>query len=161
MAALAVLALGGCGGSSAGHAGGHADPALKMAQCMRGHGVPNFPDPSPGGGLVIPNGINANAPAFQSAQRACSKLLPAGGPGGKPSETARLAMLALARCIRAHGVPSFPDPTTSPPASPPPGHDALAMGRGGLFLVVADADAPAFRHAAAVCHFPLPHPPSG
>ncbi|MGH2893681.1 MAG: hypothetical protein ACRDPM_10520 [Solirubrobacteraceae bacterium] len=158
--ALTALTLTGCGGASTAGGSGHADPALKMARCMRAHGVPNFPDPSPGAGLVIPNGINADAPAFQNAQRTCNKLLPGNGPGAKPSERARLAMLAMARCIRAHGVPSFPDPTATPPTRPAQ-RAALALGRGGLFLVVSDPDAPAFKHAAAICHFPMPHPPSG
>jgi hypothetical protein len=155
MAALAMLTLVGCGGASksATGAGSHADPALNMSRCMRAHGVPNFPDPAAGGPLVIPNGLNANAPAFQSAQHTCDKLLPSGGgPGGKPSESARLAMVAIARCIRAHGVPNFPDPTTSPPG-PGPGN---VMGRGGMWLVIANQRAPAFERAAAACHLPTP-----
>ena len=127
---------------------------------MRAHGVPNFPDPTAGGPVVIPNGMNPNAPALQSAQRACAKLLPGGGPGSRPSESTRLAMLRVARCIRAHGVPDFPDPTIRPP-SVGARRAALALGAGGYFLVVSDPAAPAFRHAAAVCHFPMPHPAAG
>jgi hypothetical protein len=127
---------------------------------MRAHGAPDFPDPGAGGPLVIPNGVNAKAPAFQSAQRACIKLLPSGGFGSKPSESARLAMLAMARCIRAHGVPNFPDPTATPPSLGGQ-RAALALGRGGFFLVVSDPDAPAFKRAAAICHFPMPRVPSG
>jgi hypothetical protein len=154
--AVALLSAG-CGGSgSASTAGGRpGDPLLKLAECMRAHGVTHFPDPTPGGGLAIPNGMNAQAPAFQAAQRACNRLLPGGAPGSKPSEAARLAMVRMARCIRAHGVPDFADPTTAPPASPPA--RGLAIGRGGMFLVVRDAQAPAFRRAAAACGFPLPH----
>jgi hypothetical protein len=159
-AAVAGVAIAGCGGSNAPGAGARVDPALKMAQCMRAHGVPGFPDPSGGGPVVMPNGINADAPAFQSAQRACNKLLPAAGSGGRPSESDRLAMVAMARCIRAHDVPTFPDPTTTPPTSQAQ-RGALALGRGGLFLVVSDPDAPAFKRAAAICHFPMPHLPSG
>ncbi len=126
---------------------------------MRAHGVPRFPDPSAGGPVVIPNGMNANAPAFQSAQRTCNKLLASGGPGSKPSESARLAMVAMARCMRAHGLPNFPDPTATPPSFG--ARRAIqALGRGGLFLVVSDPDAPAFKRAAAICHFPMPRLPS-
>jgi hypothetical protein len=124
---------------------------------MRAHGVPNFPDPTAGGPLVIPNDINTDAPAFQSAQRACSRLLPGGGPGAASSESVRLSMLRVARCIRAHGLPTFPDPTSAPPSEGDQS-GALALGRGGWFLVVSDPQAPAFRRAAAVCHFPIPHP---
>ena len=155
-----VLLLAGCGGSRSGtgtQAAGaqRGDPALKVSQCMRAHGVPNFPDPTPGGGLVVPNSINVNAPAFQAAQHACASLLPGGGPSGRASEADKLAMLKLARCMRAHGLPSFPDPTNAPPATPPA--NGLAIGRGGVFLVIPDPHGPAFKHAAAACGFPRFH----
>ncbi len=54
---------------------------LKYSQCMRGHGVPSFPDlgsggqsPPPGKGAVI----NPNSPQFQAAAAACQHLLPPG-----------------------------------------------------------------------------------
>ncbi len=57
-------------------------------------------------------------PHFKSAQQACSKLLPGGGPGGEgpnhqitPAEQSQY--LKAAACIRSHGVPNFPDPTFS------------------------------------------------
>jgi hypothetical protein len=90
---------------------------------VRAHGVPNFPEPqistSPGGGsvkLAVPASIGGN-PKFKSAQQACRKLLPGGGPGGEgnhqitPSEQSQY--LKAAACIRSHGVPNFPDPTFS------------------------------------------------
>ncbi len=155
MAVAALLGVG-CGRSSSAAPGGHAaDPLLKVAECMRAHGVSHFPDPTPGGGLVVPNDIDANAPAFQAAQRACTSLFPGGGPSSPPSEVTKVAMLKLAHCIRAHGVPDFPDPTTGPPATSPA--QGLAIGRGGMFLVVRDPQAPAFKHAAAACGFRLPH----
>lgn len=127
---------------------------------MRAHGVPNFPDPPAGGPPVIPNSINTNAPAFHAAQRACNGLLPAGGSGARQSSSERLAMVAIARCLRAHGLPSFPDPTATPPSVG--ARCAMqALGRDGLFLVISDRDAPAFKHAAAACHFQLPRPRSG
>ena len=52
---------------------------LKFSQCMRAHGLTNFPDPTfgPGGrvGLKLPGGseIDPNSPAFQRAQSACAK----------------------------------------------------------------------------------------
>jgi len=61
--------------------------ALKMAQCMRSHGVPNFPDPQvtsgPGGGVGVKlggpgSGIDPQAPAFKSAQQTCGSIV--GGP---------------------------------------------------------------------------------
>ena len=56
---------------------------LHYAQCMRTHGVPNFPDPGSGGGFTIPNSIDQNSSFFQAAERACEQLLPgASGPPG-------------------------------------------------------------------------------
>jgi hypothetical protein len=83
---------------------------------MRSHGVPSFPDPTSNGGISIQvqpgSGINPNSPAFQSAQRACQSLLPAGKTsGGSVSPAVRAQILRYAACIRAHGVPNYPDPT--------------------------------------------------
>jgi hypothetical protein len=54
---------------------------LKYSQCMRSHGVPNFPDfgqsnPSPAPGNS--GAINPNSPQFQAASTACQHLLPPG-----------------------------------------------------------------------------------
>lgn len=158
MAALATagcaLALAACGSSS--HKSNGADAGIKVADCMRSHGVPNFPDPSHGGGgIQLPSGINPQSPAFQAAQKTCFKLLPGGGPGGgKASESQKLAMLRLSRCMRAHGVTSFPDPTNKPPS---PGNGlGLAFGTGDSFIAVSQSlmQSPGFKQAAATCHFP-------
>ena len=148
-----AMTIGACGSSArpsgAGAGGG---PLLDLAQCMRSHGVPNFPDPQPGHGLVIPNSINPNAPAFVSAQRECNRVLPAAGPGSAPSESRKLSYLKLARCIRRHGMPNFPDPTSNP--SPAGGGNAL--GGGGVFLAIPNPPTAAFKHAASQCGFQLP-----
>lgn len=158
MAALAIvgcaLALAACG--SSGHKSNRADAGIRVANCMRSHGVPNFPDPSHGGGgIQLGPGINPQSPAFQAAQKICFKLLPGGGPGrGQASESQKLAMLKLSRCMRAHGVTSFPDPTNKPPS---PGNGAgLAFGAGGSFIAVPQSlmQSPGFKQAAATCHFP-------
>jgi hypothetical protein len=85
---------------------------LHFSKCMRSHGVPNFPDPSPGGGIQITPGSGPDplTPAFQHAQESCRKLLPGGGPRGGVPESAKLALLHHAECMRAHGVPNYPDP---------------------------------------------------
>jgi hypothetical protein len=64
-------------------------------------------------------------------------------------------MLAVSKCMRAHGVSSFPDPTLGPPPSSPP-EFSIAMGRGGVSLLVPntiDVTSPAFKQAAAACQF--------
>ena len=57
---------------------------LAFSQCMRAHGIHDFPDPS-GGGLRLHAGpgsdLDPNNPTFQKAQQACQKYLPfKGGP---------------------------------------------------------------------------------
>lgn len=52
--------------------------ALKFAECMRAHGVTNFPDPGSAGGFrfnPVSSGLNPNDPVFRTASKACS-------PGG-------------------------------------------------------------------------------
>jgi hypothetical protein len=120
---------------------------------MRAHGVSNFPDPSPGGPSVIPNWINPQAPAFLSAQKACAKFLGGGGRHGSTTSE-RVALLRLADCMRAHGLPNFPDPTTSPPPAPPQGsHTGNAVGIDGVYLVY-PPQSPALKRAQARCGGP-------
>jgi hypothetical protein len=54
---------------------------LKFAECMRAHGISNYPDPSTAGGptTIGGSGINIQSPQFQAANRACSKDLRGGG----------------------------------------------------------------------------------
>ena len=88
---------------------------------MRSRGVPSFPDPTSSPRdfkfALSPNSGNAHSPAFQSAYTACHHLLPfGGGPSGRGtahSQAQIAAFLAFARCIRTHGFPNFPDPTSS------------------------------------------------
>lgn len=100
-----------------------ADPrqqALKFAQCMRTNGVPNFPDPSTSGqgqGFLIngsATGLDPNDPTFQKAQQTCSKYLRGFlGKGPTNDKEAQAKALKFSQCMRAHGVPNFPDPSTS------------------------------------------------
>jgi len=56
---------------------------LEFARCMRGHGVPNFPDPdvsrpqSGGNQTVLLPGVNLQSPAVRAAASKCG-----GGPKG-------------------------------------------------------------------------------
>jgi hypothetical protein len=89
------------------------DP-LAMSRCMRAHGVPNFPDPDANGGISInggAGGLDPGSAVFQAADKVC-RPLGGDGPGGTPAQQAqnREAMLKFARCMRAHGLPDFPDP---------------------------------------------------
>jgi len=161
LVAVSALALAACGSSSTSSSasGAGTSTGIKFANCMRSHGVPNFPDPSGSGGAIqITAGsrINPQSPAFQSAQSACQKLLPDGGPGrGQGSEARKEELVKLAECMRAHGLTTFPDPTASPPSAPPSG-GAMAFGSPGAFLSVPQSiiQSPAFKQAAAACDFP-------
>jgi hypothetical protein len=89
--------------------------ALAFSRCMRAHGVTNFPDPSrgPGGGIALQVQGNPNSPTFKSAQSACRSLLPNHGAAPALTPQQRQQALAFSRCVRAHGVPNFPDPDFS------------------------------------------------
>jgi hypothetical protein len=73
--------------------GGHPQPLsasrrkamLQFSQCMRSHGLTNFPDPTfSGGGVQIglsrQSGIDPRSPAFQAAQKACGSPIGKVGP---------------------------------------------------------------------------------
>ncbi len=127
---------------------------------MRAHGVPSFPDPiSAGGGVQLPGSeINTRSPAFGSAQSACQTLLPGGLPGSGGDLATRIEQgVKLAECMRAHGLRSFPDPTTSPPSTLP-APDAVFLGGpdGSFSLTASMVQSPAFKQAAATCGFPFP-----
>lgn len=52
---------------------------LKGSQCMRAHGVLNFPDPTSEGIRISPSsGIDPNSPQYRAAQKACAKDFPGG-----------------------------------------------------------------------------------
>lgn len=119
--------------------GGSASPgqtqlakAVSYARCMRSHGVPNWPDPvrTPHGDYgFLTRGIDPRSAAFRRAQQACKALSPAGWSTGQQLSLAQQqAWLSWARCMRSHGMPTFPDPTfpgggavelSRPPSSSP------------------------------------------
>ncbi len=153
---LSTLVVAACGSLVAPSSGVANSGPLKEARCMRSHGVPKFPDPSPGGPSVIPNWINPRAPAFLSAQKACARFLSNGGNRGTSSAGEKLRLFQLAKCLRAHGLPNFPDPTTSPPPAPPPGaHAGNAIGVAGTYLVFPPRS-PALERAEARCGTRVP-----
>jgi hypothetical protein len=141
---------------------------LAFARCMRVGGVPNFPDPSSAhGGLFNTTGIDTSSPAFHAAQAKCQKLM-GGGPTALGSHTHPTAqtmarLLRIARCMRQHGVPQFPDPQTSVPTNPTAGGAGVITDFDGailLFPSTLDMQAPAYRHALTACGAPplgLPH----
>jgi hypothetical protein len=109
---LAIAACGSSSNSSGTAAAGGSARVLDLHALARGA---QLPDPSPNGGALIgPNSaINPQSPAFQSARQSCQKLLGGGGTPQSFSESQKLAIIATSKCMRAHGVPDYPDPTLS------------------------------------------------
>jgi hypothetical protein len=119
---IAVMTAG-CGGSNgSGSSGSGSTKAqfLAYSRCMRSHGVSDFPDPTtpPGGGIAFSiNGgpgsdLDPNNPTYEAANQACRTLLPAGVRSASGPSPKIAAELRWARCMRSHGVPSFPDPNS-------------------------------------------------
>jgi hypothetical protein len=174
-AMVCSVAIAACGGSASKPP---LTPASKRAsglafsKCMRSHGVPNFPDPNTSGGgfqitvsggdthvIMGGPGLNIEAPAFQDAQTACQHLLAPGAVLGHPAASAQEVnqALALAKCMRTHGVHNFPDPIASPPANPGNGDVSRVDGvYFWLHLSINYLSSPGFKDAASRCGFPNP-----
>jgi hypothetical protein len=113
-AGTAVTATAGRAPSEAGTAKPTAqDKAVKFAACIRGHGVPHFPDPDAKGDFVF--GIDVSPEVWDKAVDACKSLEPPGALSGKRSPKQQSAALRFAACVREHGVKDFPDPANGEP----------------------------------------------
>jgi hypothetical protein len=126
----------GSGGSS--NAGGSTSSpsAVAYSACMRSHGVPNFPDPGSSG--QIPKGsaqqLGVSTSQYEAAQRACQHLIPGTGSTAEQQQETQCAiaddcsqavvqqwmsgLLTLARCLRSHGEPNWPDPVINSRGNP-------------------------------------------
>jgi hypothetical protein len=88
---------------------------LALAQCMRNHGIHDFPDPDSSGNFDLGGGdLNPNNPSYQAATQACRSL----GSAGKASAASLspqqiAAVVRFAECVRSHGVDNYPDPDSS------------------------------------------------
>lgn len=161
MIACVALVAAGCGGGSANsgvaHLGTSATPTSTgaaavsgspspeaYATCMRSHGVPTFPDPNSKGQLDASKVANLNSPQYRKAQEVCRSLAPSGQShltqGGSLTQQQLAQFLAFARCMRAHGVSNFPDPTAK-----------------GLSLSGVDPNTPRFQAAQRACRLLLPN----
>lgn len=159
LSGLSLLAVG-CGGSSSSSGVAHVGSTtstgskprsgISFSKCMRSHGVPLFPDPNSKGRISPGRGIDANSPLFRAAQNACRSLLPKGGSfsagGTHLSPQQQAQMLRYARCMRSHGLPKFPDPSSHGSALEP---DQV------------DLDSPQFKSADQACRSLRPKLPAG
>ena len=126
VAAVSLFAAGcGGGGSSSGVASvassttsaGTTNRPLAFAQCMRSHGIPNWPDPSRGGVFDKSKlrALGVSGSRIRAIEDGpCNHVLPNYGSGPQTAQQTRTQLadeLSFARCMRSHGVSRFPDPT--------------------------------------------------
>jgi len=113
LAGTAVLAVA-CGGSAkpASAALTNYQKALAYSQCMRSHGEPGFPDPQSNGNLLInAQKDHLNGALLSKASKACQHLMPLAPPmTAAQRQKVTAAALKFVACMRAHGLPTFPDP---------------------------------------------------
>ncbi|MBO0692504.1 MAG: hypothetical protein J2P58_06375 [Acidimicrobiaceae bacterium] len=162
--AAVTLAASGCGGGSSSASGTTSQGArnadsrqqsgIAYAQCMRSHGVSNFPDDaitSSGGGteVKLPQGITSN-PNYQSAAKDCQSKLPRGGNASGGTNSSRVqAEIKWANCMHSHGVPNAPEPNAQ-------GGLIMKGGSGGV-----DPNSPTFQAAMQACRKDLPNGGAG
>jgi hypothetical protein len=125
---------------------------------MRANGLPNFPDPQPGGGFPFQRsaGMDPSSPLFKAAQAKCLKLLPNGGSGPTFSTQAGTQLVDIAKCMRQHGISDFPDPEKAPTGSlpaPKPGITRITNYEGWLleFPATINMQSAAYTRAATAC----------
>lgn len=151
---LAAACGGGNGGTGASDAS-HSVPdtqqqALAYSACMQSHGDPGFPDPKRGPGGAWLYAVTPatqqyfTGPAYNAAQKACKKLQPNQALTPAQREAAVKQLLQLARCMRAHGITDFPDPTSH--------GDSVGLQLGPSI----DPSSSQFQAAQKACHMPGP-----
>jgi hypothetical protein len=117
---------------------------VKYSECMRAHGVPNFPDPTSDGSFLdirgVLNGVpvDQNSTQYVKANKMCQHFLPAPSPAQFDQAVAQA--LKFSECMRAHGVPGFPDPKAGN------GNISLRIGGNGV-----DPNSPRFQAANSAC----------
>jgi hypothetical protein len=111
------LLVAGCGGSSAPITQEQrVSSYVAYAACLNNHGVQV--EVARTGGLVweAASGLpSPRSPQALAAERDCKALVPRGwhqAPSAAQNAENLALMLRYAKCIRAHGVPNFPDPTS-------------------------------------------------
>ena len=158
MIAAGVITTGimaaGCGGSSKAadspSVGSVKAGALAYSQCMRAHGIKDFPDPKSNGQIQMSAGPGSDLlptnPQFSLAQQSCKSLMP-GPPSIAQQHKDLAAALKFARCMRSHGVPTFPDPQAqSGPSTQSQSGGGSQNNTSGI-----DPKSPAFQSAMQKC----------
>jgi hypothetical protein len=148
LAASVLLSLAACDSSDSADSatGKREQAALDFAQCMRDNGVPSFPDPvaQADGSFRLQRPPGVSPSALDDALESCkseAKALGIDSGSAAPDTGAQDQLLELSRCMRANGIPEFPDPK--------PGSDVLS-GLHGLFEDF-DLDSPRVAKALQSC----------
>ena len=89
------------------------DKAVKFAECIRAHGVSDFPDPNEKNQFEY--GVSVTPAVWIKATNACKDLQPPGTLSSKRTPKQQSASLRFAECIRENGVKDFPDPVNGEP----------------------------------------------
>ena len=115
-AAGAALLAAACGSSSTSTASTTATglSGAAYAQCMRSHGIPDYPAPASGGQLQkITSGqqVGVSDAVLHSAQTDCQAQWPYQALTQAQQQQQLAQDLKFAQCMRANGLPRFPDPT--------------------------------------------------
>lgn len=127
---------------------------LRYAQCMRKHGITNFPDPKSNGDIVITSqdNVNQNSPQYAAASTTCMKALPNGGQAAPSQVQQELSQgIRHSQCMRAHGISNYPDPTESD------GQISISMNSGNGPGQI-DTKSPQYQAAQKACQSLLPRP---
>ena len=89
------------------------DEAVKFAECIRAHGVSDFPDPNAENQFDY--GVSVTPAVWNQATTACKDLQPPGTLSAERTPEQQSASLRFAQCIRENGVKDFPDPVNGEP----------------------------------------------
>lgn len=117
VAQLSSSTTGTSSASGSSRSGSTQNQALAYAHCVRSHGVRLWPDPESNGAFdkskLTLQQLGVSSSQLQAAQAACQRLLPNGGE--PPNQVGLIKMerdaLNFAKCMRSHGVPTWPDYT--------------------------------------------------
>ena len=89
------------------------DKAVKFSECIRAHGVTDFPDPDAKGEYQY--GVSVSPAVWKRATTACKDLQPPGSLSSKRTPKQQSTALKFAQCMRDRGVKDFPDPANGEP----------------------------------------------
>ena len=89
------------------------DKAVRFAECIRAHGVSDFPDPDAKNQFEY--GVSVTPAVWKRATTACKDLQPPGTLSSKRTPEEQSGALKFAQCMRDNGVKDFPDPANGEP----------------------------------------------